>query len=217
MWMSESRFGTSGALLANAGEPLLASSNVSVLTSPRGREMFSYLPGYYETSRVMQADMNAKGTELDQLFAALDETLQQFFVRTATWGLDRWESELGIKTDLSKPLDQRRAVVESKLRGSGKFSGRLVKSVAEAYDSGTVDVSFQPADWSFTVKFVDTLGIPPNLNDLRAVIDEIKPAHLAVVYEFSYLLIREIHNVLTLNEIEQIPLNKFAGGDPVGQ
>lgn len=217
MWMSESRFGTSGALLANAGEPLLASSNVSVLTSPRGREMFSYLPGYYETSRVMQADMNAKGTELDQLFAALDETLQQFFVRTATWGLDRWESELGIATDPGKPLDQRRAVVESKLRGSGKFSGRLVKSVAEAYDSGTVDVSFQPADWSFTVKFVDTLGIPPNLNDLRAVIDEIKPAHLAVVYEFSYLLIREIHNVLTLNEIEQIPLNKFAGGDPVGQ
>lgn len=215
--MSESRFGTSGALLANAGEPLLASSNVSVLTSPRGREMFSYLPGYYETSRVMQADMNAKGTELDQLFAALDETLQQFFVRTATWGLDRWESELGIATDPGKPLDQRRAVVESKLRGSGKFSGRLVKSVAEAYDSGTVDVSFQPADWSFTVKFVDTLGIPPNLNDLRAVIDEIKPAHLAVVYEFSYLLIREIHNVLTLNEIEQIPLNKFAGGDPVGQ
>ncbi len=179
--------------------------------------MFSFLPRYYETSRVMQADMNAKGAELDQLFAALDETLQQFFVRTATWGLERWERELGITTDLSKPLDQRRAVVESKLRGSGKFSGRLVKSVAEAYDGGTVDVSFQPAEWSFTIKFVDTLGIPPNLNDLKAVIDEIKPAHLAVVYEFSYLLIREIHNVLTLNEIEQIPLNKFAGGDPVGQ
>jgi uncharacterized protein YmfQ (DUF2313 family) len=179
--------------------------------------MFSFLPGYYETSRVMQADMNAKGAEMDQLFAALDESLQQFFVRTATWGLDRWEIELGITVDPAKPIDQRRAVIESKLRGSGKFSGRLVKNVAEAYDGGTVDVTFQPTEWSFTIKFVDTLGIPPNLDDLKAVIEEIKPSHLAVVYEFSYLLIREIHGVLTLSEIEQIPLNKFAGGDPVGQ
>ncbi|MGG6314102.1 YmfQ family protein [Paenibacillus macerans] len=178
--------------------------------------MFSYLPGYYETSRIMQADMNAKGTEMDLLFEALDETLQQFFVRTATWGLDRWESELGIATDPGKPIDQRRAVVESKLRGSGKFSGRLVKSVAEAYDGGKVDVSFQPSDWSFTVKFVDTVGIPPNLDDLKAAIEELKPAHLKVEFEFNYLLIRDIHEVLTLNRLKQIPLNKFAGGDPIG-
>lgn len=188
----------------------------TLLTSPRGREMFSYLPGYYEASRVMQADMNAKGAEMDLLFAALDETLQQFFVRTATWGLDRWESELGIEADSGKPLDQRRAVVESKLRGSGKFSGQLVKSVAEAYDGGTVDVTFQPSEWSFTVKFVDTVGIPPNLEDLKVVIEEIKPAHLAVIYEFSYLLIRDIHDVITINELQQIQLSKFAGGGPIG-
>ncbi|EES73834.1 hypothetical protein POTG_01541 [Paenibacillus sp. oral taxon 786 str. D14] len=187
-----------------------------LLTSPRGREMFSYLPGYYETSRVMQADMNTKGAEMDLLFAALDETFQQFFVRTATWGLDRWESELGITTDLSKPLDQRRAVVESKLRGSGKFSGRLVKNVAEAYDRGRVEVSFQPGEWGVTVKFVDTVGIPPNLDDLKAAIEELKPAHLKMEFEFNYMLIRDVHGVLTLHELEQIPLNKFAGGDPVG-
>lgn len=207
----------SGALPRSAGEPWPVSTSKPLLTSPRGREMFSYLPSYYENSRVMQADMNAKGVELDRLFEALDETLEQFFVRTATWGLDRWESELGIETDPSKPLDQRRAVVESKLRGSGKFSGRLVKSVAEAYYGGKVDVTFQPSKWSFTVRFVDSAGIPPNLNDLIAVIGELKPAHLALKFEFSYLLIRDIHEVLTLNQMEQISLNKFAGGDPVGQ
>ena len=187
------------------------------MTSPRGREMFTYLPAYYEGSRVMRADMNAKGAELDLLFTALDETLQQFFVRTATWGLERWESELGIETDLSKPLEQRRAVVEARLRGSGKFSGQLVKSVAEAYDGGKVEVTFQPEEWSFTVKFIDTLGTPPNLEDLKAAIEEVKPAHLKANFAFNYMLIRDIHEVLTLQEMEQIPLNKFAGGDPVGQ
>jgi len=187
------------------------------MTSLKGREMFSYLPGYYESSRVMQSDMDAKGSELDEFYKALDETLDQFFVRTATWGLDRWEQELGLTTELAKPIEQRRALVESKLRGAGQFSGRLVKNVAEAYDGGTVDVSFQPAEWSFTIKFVDTIGVPPNLDDLKMVIEEIKPAHLKVEYEFSYLLLRDIHGVITLNQMEQIPLSKFAGGGPVGQ
>lgn len=191
--------------------------NEALLASERGRELFSYLPTYYESSRIIQADMNTKGTEMDSLFGTLDETLQQFFVQTATWGLDHWEYELGIQSDRQKPIEQRRAVVESKLRGSGKFSGRLVKNVAEAYDGGTVNVTFQPQEWSFTVEFIDTVGIPPNLDDLKAVIEEIKPAHMKVEYEFNYLLIRDIHGVKTLNQMEQIPLLKFAGGDPVGQ
>jgi hypothetical protein len=186
------------------------------ITSPMGKEMFSYMPAYYENSRVNRSDLNAKGTELDQLYNALNETLNQFFVRTATWGLDRWEEELGLTTELAKPIEQRRALVESKLRGAGRFSGRLVKNVAEAYDGGTVDVSFQPAEWSFTIKFVDTIGVPPNLDDLKMVMEEIKPAHLKVEYEFSYLLIRDIHGVMTLNQMEQTPLSKFAGGGPVG-
>jgi uncharacterized protein YmfQ (DUF2313 family) len=158
------------------------------LMSEKGREMFSYLPQYYETSRVMQADMQAKGVEMDLLYQALDETLEQFFVRTATWGLDFWERELGIETDRLKPVEQRRAVVESKLRGAGKFSGRQVANVAEAYAGGKVDVTFQPEAWSFTVSFVDTMGIPPNIDDLKRAIDELKPAHMAVEYKYRYLV-----------------------------
>ncbi|MFK0522550.1 YmfQ family protein [Paenibacillus illinoisensis] len=160
----------------------------STISSPKGKELFSYLPSYYETSRVMQADMQAKGTEMDLLYQALDETLDQFFVRTATWGLEFWEQELGLEPDRLKPVEQRRAVVESKLRGAGTFSGRLVANVAEAYAGGKVDVTFQPEAWSFTVSFVDTMGIPPNIDDLKRAIDELKPAHMAVEYEYRYLV-----------------------------
>lgn len=181
-------------------------------SSLRGRELFSYLPAYYENSRVMKSDMDAKGSEMDLLYQALEAVAAQFYVRTATWGLSRWEFELDIPTDLAKPLEQRRAVVESKLRGAGQFSGALVQNVAEAYDGGKVEVSFQPEAWGFTVKFIDTVGIPPNLEDLKAALEEIKPAHLAVKYAFNYLLIRDLHEVITLDQLQQIPLNKFAGG-----
>ncbi len=180
--------------------------------SIKGAELFSYLPAYYERSRIMRLDMDRKGTEMDALYDALDETFQQFFVRTATWGIDLWEQELGIVPDATKPLEQRRAVAESKLRGGGKFSGAQVKNVAEAYDGGRVQVSFQPERWNFTIQFVDTHGIPPNLNDLKQAIEELKPAHLSVEYKFSYLLIKEIHLVKTLSDMESIPLSKFAGG-----
>jgi len=192
------------------GQTLLGSRQGFV--SAKGAELFSYLPAYYETSRIMRADMDIKGVEMDALYQALEETYQQFFVHTATWGIGYWENELGIVSDITKPLEQRRAVVESKLRGGGKFSGALVKNVAEAYDGGTVKVTFQSERWNFTIQFVDTHGIPPNLDDLKAAIEEIKPAHLSVEYKFSYLLIREIHTVKTLVEMESIPLSKFAGG-----
>lgn len=61
------------------GQGMSAPSIVDVgLTSEKGRELFSYLPRYYETSRVMQADMQTKGSEMDLLYQALDETLEQF-------------------------------------------------------------------------------------------------------------------------------------------
>lgn len=192
-------------------------SNVSdrvpvAFSSVKGVELFSYLPAYYETSRVMRSDMDTKGHEMDHFYQALKETFQQFFVRTATWGLPRWETELGIETDLNKPLEQRRAVVESKLRGGGKFSGKLVQNVAAAYERGAVNISFQPSEWAFTITFVDTIGVPPNLSDLQNMIEQIKPAHLVARYVFRYLRIKEIHQQMKIKELNIKKMSDFAGG-----
>jgi len=148
--------------------------------------MLSFLPDYYATSRVMGGVLDAQGCELDRLGTALDTTLEQYFVSTATWGLERWERELGITVDETKPATQRRSVIMSKMRGIGTVTVKLIQSVAEAYDGGSVRVTLDPAAYTFTIKFVDTRGIPPNLDDLKAVIEEIKPAHLAVEYAFTY-------------------------------
>ena len=162
------------------------SMNEQVLTSPKGTTMLSYLPDYYATSRVMRSIMQAQGAELDSLFQTLDEILNQSFVPTATWGLEIWEQELGIHTEKNKPVDQRRSVIISKLRGIGTVTVSLIKSIAEAYDGGTVEVTEEPGEYKFTVTFVDTRGVPPNIDDLKAAIEEIKPAHLTVEYAFTY-------------------------------
>jgi len=160
--------------------------------SMRGQEMLGHLPTYYGGSQIMRSVIDAQGVEVDDLRAALDGILKQFYVATATWGLERWERELGIAVDAAKPLGQRRSVIISKIRGIGSVTAELLRSVAEAYDGGSVDVTVQPGQYRFTVKFVDTLGVPPNLSDLQAVIEEIKPAHLVVEYVFTYFLYSDL-------------------------
>ncbi|WP_271751359.1 YmfQ family protein [Cohnella sp. JJ-181] len=184
-------------------------SEALTMTSARGQQMLGYLPGYYASSRVMRSLMESQGIEMDQLQRALDETLAQFFVDTATWGLNRWESDLGIATDPSKPLDQRRSLVKSKLRGTGTVTVALMRSVAESFDNGSIEVTQQPSLCTVTIRFVDTVGRPPNLDDIKDALNAIVPAHLAVSYSFRYLTVNEV-NGLTINQMQSHPLTDFA-------
>lgn len=154
--------------------------------------MKSYLPDYLRGSQVVLSILNAQGVEIDQLKAGVYDVLSQFYVETATWGLELWEEMIGLKSYAGKPLDQRRSRIISKLRGMGTVTVSLIKNVAESYIYGTVEVMEHPEAYSFTVKFIDTRGIPPNLDDVKAAIEEIKPAHLAVDYQFTYTTYGEI-------------------------
>ncbi len=154
--------------------------------------MLTYLPRYYETSRVMRTLLEAEGLELDKLRLALDETLNQFFVNTATWGLDRWEEELGLPVTPDQPEAERRDKIVSRLRGYGTATIAVVKQVAESYDKGAIDVVEDHAAYTITVHFVDTIGVPPNLDDLKGAVRAVVPAHLDILYEFNYFLWQEL-------------------------
>lgn len=154
--------------------------------------MLAYVPKFIQTAQAYRAIIDAQGSEFDQLRTNIEDILKQFYVETATWGLDLWEQMLGLKSYAGKPLDQRRSRIISKLRGMGTVTVSLIKNVAESYVYGTVEVTENPAAYSFTIKFVDSRGIPPNLDDVKAAIEEIKPAHLAVQYEFTYTTYGEL-------------------------
>ncbi|AEE95795.1 putative phage tail protein [Mahella australiensis] len=167
---------------------------MSEITSIRGQEMRTYLPHYYETSRVMKSILQAEGMEFDKIRKALDEILNQFFARTATWGLDRWEEEVGLPIMPNQPEDERRDKIISRLRGYGTATVSVVKQVAESYDKGSINIIEGFPDYTVIVQFVDTAGVPPNLGDLMAAIRSVVPAHLEILYEFNYFLWDELDN-----------------------
>ena len=55
-------------------------------------------------------------------------------------------------------------------------------------------------------------GIPAGINDLKAALERHVPAHLILEYLYRYLLIKEVHEVMTLTEMDATVMNKFAGG-----
>ena len=171
-----------------------------------------YLPNYYDEVVEMDTLTSTEGIEFDKLYSDIETLLNESYPETSTIFLDRYEKDLQIVVDKTKPVDQRRSVIISKMRGSGKVSGSMIKNVAQAYDGGTVDVGVDVPHYTIIITFIDTVGIPPNLNDLKQALEDIKPAHMALEYKFRYLLIREIHNVMTLDQIQQVTLSNFAGG-----
>ena len=181
------------------------------VTSETGKKMFGYSSGY-ERSYLYKKLMQSEGEEFDKYRACIAEILNQFYVRTATWGLDIWENELGLPSDTSLTDRERQDRIVSKLRGQGTATIALVKSVAAAYENGAIAVIEDFAASTIIVKFIDTTGIPSNIDDLKVAVRDVVPGALEILYELRYLLIKEIHNSMTINMLQAQPISNFAGG-----
>ncbi len=150
--------------------------------------LIEYLPPFYRNSPEVQAIQRALEPEAQRLRLETQETARQLILAEADWGLEYWERALGIPVDLRKPLEYRRSRAASKLRGQGTATVRLLQNVAQSFANGQVDIIERPAEFRFEVKFTGVIGVPPNLEDLTAAIDEIKPAHLTYTYVILYRL-----------------------------
>jgi len=178
-----------------------------IITSEKGKEMLLDLPSYYETSQVMSSILQAKGSEFDKLFQALNEILDQFFVKTATWNLSKWEEELGLPPSTASDQERRERIL-SRLKGWGTATLSAIKEVVESYNSGNVEVIQDHSAYKVHITFIDT-PIPPNINDLKDAVRTVLPAHLDVIYKYLYLLQSELNLYVgaSMSRIKIITIN----------
>lgn len=89
-----------------------------------------YLPAFLTKDPEFAAKLAAESAAHEEVRQNLDDILKQFFVTTATWGLDDWEDFLGITTDTNKTADARRQAIIQKINGNNvvtlEFLTRLV-------------------------------------------------------------------------------------------
>ena len=152
----------------------------------READLLSYLPSFYHNSDIIKVFMESNNIEVDTLKAYVEDLNKNLYVKTATWGLDLFEEELGLITDKSLSYEERRERILAKKRGNGTTTKAMIKNTAEAFSGGEVDVIENFSDYSFIVKFVGVKGIPKNLTLFKKMIEEIKPAHLNYELAFTY-------------------------------
>ena len=148
--------------------------------------MMLQLPRFMRKSKVYEAIFGAEAAQMELREADIDDLCRQLNIDTATWALAIYEAELGITIDPSKPMTERRSAIKAKMRGHGKVDAALIKLVADSFTNGDVDVHFSSSSGTIEITFTNVVGLPPNIEDLQAAIDEIKPAHLAVLYVYLY-------------------------------
>lgn len=151
------------------------------------RKLIDYVPSYYGDILESSEILSAEDEEAAKLFGHINELLLQFNAGTATWGLREWERIVGVSTDETKSIEERRSVVIAKLRGTGVVNAALVKSVAESFQDGDIAVNEKNAEYKVQIEFVSTYGVPSNIDDLTAILREIIPAHLEIEYKFKFV------------------------------
>lgn len=157
------------------------------LTRDVKRSMFDYMPKMYEEIAETKALIETEAAELEILYERINDALLQFNIESATWGITAYEFDIDVIPNASKPLDQRKSVVISKLRGAGVTTRELIKNVAEAYANTDVEVTEDNSNYNIVVKFVGTYGVPPNMSDLERSLREIIPAHMVYTLVFTYV------------------------------
>jgi hypothetical protein len=144
-----------------------------------------YLPRFYGDFEQVVEMLKTESSEFTRLRALLLDVLNQFYVESATYGLDRWESITDIEYLEQRSIVSRRHYINAKLRGVGTVTPALLKSVVDAFY--TAEVYEENGDYKVRIKLIGKRGVPKNLEDIETAVNDVIPAHLQPYFEFTYL------------------------------
>lgn len=150
----------------------------------------------------------SNGIEIDSLEATLQDIYNQYFFNSMTWMADILAKQMGISLNINLTQEEKNSLIEARWKNNGKSDIDLLQNIANSWKNGDTEITFK--DGKIQIKFVGEYGTPTDLNSLKSEIDKAKPCHLIVEYLFKYLLIKDIHEIITISELETMTLDKFA-------
>ena len=139
-------------------------------------------------------------------------------------GVKWWEKHLKI-VPTDNDLIYRRSKIQAKWNASRHNDVKLIQDICDAWRNGQVKVDFYRAirkgemetykkerfanDGIIRIEFIGEYGIPPDLDNLKSMINDFKPAYLIVSWIYNFLLKKDINGVMTKAEMESTKKNLF--------
>ncbi len=142
-----------------------------------------YIPPLICNKMIAKAN-DVQQPQIDKLDANVEDLINQGFIKTATWGLDFWEEEFGVKSKLNDTLENRRSRVLARKRGTRTTTKGVIKEICNSFVDNT-NVIEHSAEYYFELILESYSGFHNFLEDLMEIIEDLKPAHLGVDYELK--------------------------------
>lgn len=148
--------------------------------------MLDYLPWYEKKSIIFDELLKAYDREFKRAEQELDVVERNMFIDTAVELLNIYERDLGIRNNRNLIPSQRREQIAGRHRSIfDQTTEQSIKEVALAFGNGEIEIDTTDTEGLYEVKFIGK-GIPNNLEGFKEVIDIIIPAHLGIIYVFTY-------------------------------
>lgn len=140
-------------------------------------DILDYLPQFLQKSPLFKGANDADSKEHETIRLDLHDLLDQFFIESASWGLEQWEDLVNIKTNTTKSLESRRDAVIAKLRKPASVTETFLTNLINRYitDKAGYIISY-PSEYRIEILYHG--GQILDYNSLRKSINTYIPAHI---------------------------------------
>jgi len=145
-------------------------------------DLLRYIPKYERNSKLIKEILFSAAKELLNTQKNTEDLQNQFFIKTATWGLDIWEEMLGLqKVELSE--EERRQRIFNKLLGNTVATKFFVEKYLKNITGKDIEVYEDFDNYSIFIPNWED-GIPQNALSIVYLLREVIPAHLRIIFEY---------------------------------
>lgn len=165
----------------------------------------------YREELFVQALVKAHAKSFDFVDGNISKVRKRlFFDELDEAGCQWWENAMKIAPKTSQSIADRQSAIQAKWLSNIDSSVEAIQVICDSWEKGEAEVDF--VGGKIQVKFIGDYGVPSDLESLLEAVGDVKPAHLAYQLLYKYLLIEDIHENKTLEEMEALTLGQFAGG-----
>ena len=109
-----------------------------------------------------------------------------FIVDSTEETISRWEKFMKLKPMENYTLQDRIERVIYTIQAKGIFTPSFLKEQAKIFTNGEIDITENFNEYHFIISFTSVIGIPPNMDNFKEMVDLNKPAHLTYEIRIRY-------------------------------
>lgn len=148
-------------------------------------KLLEFVPDFLRNSKIFSNVQDIQQDEIYLIDEALIDIKKQLSPLTCTWSIDKWEQEFGI-SKTTDDLELRRAIVISKLATSTPLTPKSLESILSNF-AEDVNVTNISGEYRFKVILTIKNNFSLTMNEVKNVIQDVKPAHLVYDLEFGFI------------------------------